>query len=119
MKRFLLLVFVLSLCACTQRPLIIHNNCKGSWVRVREGDNILIQRLDYGQEVEVEVEGYRGRTMYLYANGFRLSDNKPLGGVETTRTIPNSGGFITSPSDIEPWQINYLITTDSEGGCQR
>lgn len=120
MKKVIMLVAVVMLMACSSQPLIVHNNCKGSWVRVREGDgNILVQRLDYGQEVAIEVDGMRGRTVYLYANGFRLTDNKPLGGTETSRYIPDSGGFVTSPSDIYPWRIDFLYSTDPNGGCQR
>ena|SRR3989344_6806583 len=121
MTRGLLVILVaLAVEGCAQ-PLVIYNGCNGSWVRVHDGrGQLLIDRLDYGLETTVDVDGYRGSTIQLLAAGFELKTNRPLGSATTSRHIPNSGGgTIVGPSQLYAWQILNLYTTDPKGGCRR
>lgn len=122
-KLFLVAFMVLttSVTVACDRPMMVYNGCGGSWVRVHDGrGNLLIDRLNYGLESAVDVDGYEGSTIELLAAGFDLKTNKPLGSAVTSRSIPYSGfGTMVGPSQIPPWQITSLYTTDSDGGCRR
>lgn len=120
--RFLVVVLLMVATGCTRTSsLVIYNGCNGSWVRVHDGlGQSLVSRLDYGQEVAVDVEGYRGSTVQLLAAGFDLTTNRPLGSAVTTRHFPYNGGtVVTGPSQVQSWQIMHLSTTDPKGGCRR
>ncbi|OHB14460.1 MAG: hypothetical protein A3G05_02580 [Candidatus Zambryskibacteria bacterium RIFCSPLOWO2_12_FULL_45_14] len=117
-KLFLALLLAVAVSGCA-RQLVIYNACDGSWVRVRDGrGNLLVDRLNYGLEATVDVRGYQGSTVEFLAAGFELGTNRPLGSATTSRSIPRSGGP-TGPSQIYPWEIRYLYTTDRDGGCRR
>lgn len=119
-KLFLLMCVVLLSTGC-ERPFVIYNGCNGSWVRVVDGrGNLLVEHLNYGLESGVDVGGFAGGNIELLASGYDLQSNRPLGSATTSRYIPHSsGGSPMSPSQLQPWQITYLQTTDPNGGCRR
>ena len=120
-KQLIVLAFVVvALSGCSARPFVIYNGCKGSWVRVRDGrGDILVSRLDYGNETPVDLrKAYPGRLVELLAVGFSLRDGRPLGSASTSVYVPDYGGPITGPSQLQPWEISYLYTTDQKGGCE-
>lgn len=119
-KLFLAALVALATGACGQ-PFVIYNGCNGSWVRISDGrGNLLTERLEYGREITVDARGYSGSTVEFLAAGFELRTNRPLGSATTSRHIPYSGyGLAMGPSQIPPWEITYLYTTDRDGGCRR
>lgn len=126
MKRVLVSVFLLVLfasSACSgRRQFVVYNGCKGSWVRIREGASVLIERLEYGAEAPLETSrfvGDNGRTIELIAVGFSLRDNRPLGSATQSVYVSGRSGSVTAPSDLPTWRINYLSSSDSGGGCER
>lgn len=122
MRKVFLVIFVILIALATgacSRDMMIYNGCNGSWVRVHDGrGNLLVDRLDYGLETTVDVRGYSGSIVEFLAAGFELRTNRPLGSATTSRHIPYSGGgSAMGPSQIPPWEIIYLYTTDQNGGC--
>lgn len=125
-RRFLAVVMVVAALAlssaCERRmDLVIYNACKGSWVTVVDGrGRELVRQLGYGQEAAVDVRGYSGTTIYLLATGYSLDGNRPLGSATDSRHIPRIyGSSPTGPSQLQPWRITSLQSTDRNGGCQR
>lgn len=123
-----LLVVVIS-SACSRKPedfpFMVYNGCNGSWLRVSDANgNLLINRLDYGQEKAANVMAYKGSWVTFLAVGFELATGRPLGSTTTTRFINGnySGGSFsfTSPTNaLEPWQITSLFSSDANAGCFR
>ncbi len=124
---FLALALVLVVGCDAQQDLIISNDYQGSYVRVIDHENrIVVERLDYGQSVAVEVSGiktYSNTTsstheVVLTANGYRKSDNCPLGST-TYRNSFQSGQGITGVS-ADSWHITGFISSgniDYDGRC--
>ncbi len=54
---------------------------------------------------------FAGYQIVLVATGYELGTNRPLGSVDTSRYVADSGGP-TSPRQIDPWTITWL-----PGGC--
>ncbi len=121
MIRLFVLAFTALVVSGCDRPLMIYNGCTGSWVRVHDGrGQLLVNRLEYGLETAVNVDGYQGSNISLLAVGFEPGTNRPLGSATTTRYIPRSGWEnSTGPSQLQPWEIRSLQTTDPNGGCRR
>lgn len=117
--RLLLVLLVALVASACERPLMVYNGCNGSWVRVHDGrGNLLVEKLVYGQERELDVRGYAGGNIELLAVGFDLNNNRPLGSATTSRYIPNRSGSY-GPTQMHPWEITSLYTSDPNGGCQR
>lgn len=123
MVKFVLLALTALAVSACDRPMMVYNGCNGSWVRIHDGrGRLLVSRLPYGQEAELDVQGYQGSSIELLAAGFELGTDRPLGSTRTTRSIPWSGGFggnVAGPSQMQSWQISSLQTTDPNGGCRR
>ena len=121
MKKLTTLLFLVMLtAACSNKPFVIYNGCKGSWLRVRDGrGTLLLERLEYGKEGVPDLEGQAGRNVELIALGFELGSDRPLGSATTSRYIPNSNsGVITGPTQMQPWEVTSLSSSDSNGGCR-
>ncbi len=123
MKRILLalLVALLGAMACSKKEAVIYNGCKGSWLRIRFGDQVLFQRLEYGREESIETVRFlagRSTSFQLVAVGFSLRDNTPLGSTSQWFTIRNSSGSFTSPS-LPSWNITSLTDSASGSGCEK
>ena len=100
--------------------MVISNSCNGSWLEVRDGEGkVIAPRIDYGQSQGIDAKWYSGATMYLVATGYEIGSNRPLGSASTSVYIPQSSGGPTGPSQITPWQVMYLQTSDPNGGCRR
>ena len=125
--RFLLVAFAVVVAAgCEQfldsnEPLVIKNGCRGSWLVVLDGEGrMLVNRLNEGSVATVEIEGYRGSTVRLFASGYEVGSNKDLGTAETSRTIPRRSSSLTGPSSqVDPWVVSWLYSSAPDGGCRR
>ncbi len=114
------LIGLAALAAGCGNSLVIVNDCKGSWVRVLDGNgDRLVEYLEYGNERVVEVGGYAGSRIYLKALGYELGTERYLGSKETSISIPRFGNGGMGPSQIRPWQIDDLDSSDRNSGCQR
>ena len=117
----LLAVLIASGCS-GRRQFVIYNGCKGSWVRIREGTSVLVERLEYGKEVPLETGrfvGDNGRRIELIAVGYSLKDEHPMGSATNSIYISGRDGGFTAPSDLRSWEITYLYDSASNNGCER
>lgn len=121
MKRVLLLAVLLCAIGCaSERPFVIKNDCRGSWLYIADGrGNVITERLEYGGLQTVSLETYRGETVYLLASGYELGTNRNLGTAETTRYIPDTSNTPTFQQQIEPWVVSHLFQQGAQGGCHR
>jgi len=113
-KIFVVLALVVGLAACATERVSVYNGCAGSYLRITDGrGHQLVERLEFGARVSIDLKGVSGEynRLILNADGFRVSDGRPLGA--TSRTFSASGrGGSTAPETY--WNIQSL-----PGGCQR
>src|SRR3989344_6158103 len=118
MKRLFVLGLIAVAVSGCAKSMVVYNGCNGSWLRVSDGQGrLLVGRLNYGLETTVDISGYSGSNIQLFAAGFELVTNRPLGSTTTSRYISSSGSP-TGPS-LQPWQITSLQSSDPNGGCRR
>lgn len=111
MRRLFLVLATLGLVGCASEKVSVYNGCAGSYLRLSDGSgHVLVSRLEYGGRAALELHGASGEynQILVNADGFRVSDNRPLGA--TSRTFSQSGSGITAPESA--WNIEWL-----PGGC--
>lgn len=108
MRKLLLVPLALLALVGCEEPLVIKNDCFGSWVSVVDGDgDYLTYYLPYGSLVEVDLEEAPGTHVELLASGYRLGSDEPIGSTTTSRKVPQGGG-VTAPPQMDPWVIRTL-----------
>ncbi len=119
-KALLILALVLYASACQAPMLQVYNGCSGSFITVTEStsrDRVLVVNLPYGQSASLDID--KNRTVTLLAQGFDAS-GRPLGSATLTTYISTqSSSSITGPSEPPVWEIMWLRSSDSQGGCRR
>jgi len=109
LKYFSLLFVVCLLVACESQRISIVNDCPGAWVRIMDGENHVIRdALMPSERISVPLTGNPeySTQFLLAADGFRISDGKPLGSQSRTFSVGGNGG----PTGVrqEEWRIDWL-----------
>jgi hypothetical protein len=103
------IIAILMLSACSQQAVSIYNGCPGTYARITDGQNrVLNERLGSGERMSVNLTGTSGQynQIVLNADGFRKDNNKPLGAVSNYYNPSNNGNGVTSPSNNQQsWNI--------------
>ncbi|MDB5254080.1 MAG: hypothetical protein JWL80_146 [Parcubacteria group bacterium] len=116
-KILFILLFAAGACEAPQQ-VNVSNQCIGSWMRIVDGNgDVLASRLAYGEKVHIELDRFGSGNVTLEADGYRISNNTPLGSASVSYWVSKGNGSPTGPR-YDEWVITYLTTTDPNGGCQ-
>ena len=120
MRLAILVLVAAFMAACTPRDAVVYNGCSGSWIRVDDGKGrVLADRINFGQEGIVDIQGYQGSSVTLFAAGFDLFNNRPLGSAQSSVHIPRWNGSGSGPDQFRVWEVTYLYSSESNSGCRR
>lgn len=122
MKKFIVVLLALFLGACSpQAHVLVKNDCHGAYLRITRiegaGDaEVVRERLLPGERINVSLTGTAGsqNRFIVTADGFRLSNNQPLGSAQFEVWVSPSNGP-TAPSNNYNWTVNWLYPVGCPG----
>ena len=115
LKKLLRVTFLVLVACYPQAHVAVKNDCNTAWYRVSklEGSGnyeVAVKRLMPGQRENISLTGTSGQAnkFVIMVDGFRLSDDTPLGSATLDLWIDSSDGSMTAPKNNYALNISQV-----------